>query len=255
MRSAGRGRRERLGARPAEAAATGGGASQTHVALAGAALVAGVLLGVAARGAGPLPGDLALTRALQRLPPDGAPGAVLGSVAGVVRLLPIVALVVALAGRRWAAALLILLAGAGSLLIGDGLLKPLAVRPRPSAELVRVLEPHGAGDYGFPSSTTMLACASLGLIAYFAWRARARLARPVAAVALIVAPLLIVATGLSRLYVGAHWATDVLGSWLFGTAWLLALLALHRWWLAGRAGARPDPRPPAAPPGRPRSLP
>lgn len=34
---------------------------------------------------------------------------------------------------------------------------------------------------------------------------------------------MVVVVGLSRVYAGEHWASDVLGGWLFGAAFLLAL--------------------------------
>ena len=98
-----------------------------------ALVVVGSLLAFTAHRAGPLPGDLVLTQFLQGLlPPNGAAGSLLSYVGDMVWLLPVVALTLALLGRRWLAALFILLASLSGTLIGDAF-KLLVARPRPSA--------------------------------------------------------------------------------------------------------------------------
>ena len=131
-----------------------------------ALVVGGSVLAFAARGAGALPGDLALTRSLQKLPPDSTLGSLLSYAGEVVWFLPIAALAVALLMGRWLAALFILLASLTSVLIGDAL-KLLVASPRPSPELVRVVDPRQG--YGFPSVTAFLSVALLGMIGYLIW--------------------------------------------------------------------------------------
>lgn len=63
-----------------------------------ALVAAGTLLALAARGAGPLPGDLALTRLLQDLPPDGVAGSLLSRAGDMVWVLLAVAFLMALLG-------------------------------------------------------------------------------------------------------------------------------------------------------------
>ena len=145
----------------------------------------------------------------------------------VVWFLPLAALAVALLMRRWLAASFILLASLTSVFIGEAL-KLLVASPRPPAELVRVVDPQQG--YGFPSITAFLSVVLLGMIVYLIWQPR----RPVV---VGILPLVVLLIGLSRMYIGEHWATDVVGGWLFGGAWLLVLMAAHRWWVFRRAGS------------------
>ena len=116
----------------------------------------------------------------------------------------------------------------------DGRSQPVAARVRSSVELVRIYEP--SGGYGFPSTTALLSVVLLGTICYLAWQERPR--RPFVAVLLCVSLLSVLANGISRVYVGEHWAADILGGWPFGSVWLLILLAIHRWWFSKQGRPR-----------------
>ena len=197
------------------------------------ALVSLALLGAAARGAGPLPGDLAVTRLLQGVPADGPLGLVLIYAGDVAWFLPVVALVVAMLAHRWTGAIYVLLSVAASLLAGE-VLKLLVRRPRPSADLVARYEvPEG---YGFPSATALFTVVVLGVACYLILHSPAP--RPAAFAATGASAVVISTVGLSRVYVGEHWASDVLGGWLSGGALLLVAIFVFRSLLAYGAGGR-----------------
>ena len=180
---------------------------------------AGTALAFAARGAGPLPGDLLVARLLQGLGGlGGLVGALLFRADIVVWPVLTTALAVTLLLRRWSSAALVFLASLTGLLTGIAL-KRIVARPRPSAELVHVLD--AEQGYGFPSTTACLSVVLLGVVVYLVWWAP--LPRPIQVVALGAASVSILVIGVSLVYAGEHWPSDVLGGWLFGTAWLIAL--------------------------------
>jgi undecaprenyl-diphosphatase len=83
----------------------------------------------------------------------------------------------------------------------------------------------GRAGKSFPSGHSLTSFVALGLLLIMLWSRltpgpRAGLA---AACALVVA-----AVGVSRLMLGVHYPTDVLGGWLFGLGWLLAVTLLAR---------------------------
>jgi membrane-associated phospholipid phosphatase len=204
------------------------------VALWVALVLAGSILGLMARGAGPLPGDSTATRWLQKsLPPEGLMGSLLSDTGRLVWYLPIAFLAVAVLRQRWLAMLFVLVGAVTGLLLGDAL-KLLVARPRPSVELVLVSEP--SDSYGFPSTTALLAVVLLGAVCYLVWQERPR--RPILAAVLCVSLLSLLASGISRVRAGEHWATDVLGGWLFGSAWLLILIFIHRRWFSRQGQPR-----------------
>ncbi|MDI5962751.1 phosphatase PAP2 family protein [Streptantibioticus silvisoli] len=99
-----------------------------------------------------------------------------------------------------------------------GVMEAIA-RPRPD----RAGWAAPASGFSFPSGHTTTSCLVAGVLcAVLAARLRPVAARWACAV---VAGWAVV-VGLSRVYLGVHWAGDVAGGWLFAVAWLSAA----RWW-------------------------
>ncbi len=136
----------------------------------------------------------------------GAPGvlAVLGVVAAVVFLLE--------GWRRAALLVLLTMAGAGIL---DTLLKHLYGRARPLPLFDFYPSPH---SYSFPSGHALFATCFFGGVAVLTSH---RFRHPVTQVAVwVVAVLAIALIGISRIYLGVHYPTDVLGGLAAGTVWV-----------------------------------
>ena len=55
----------------------------------------------------------------------------------------------------------------------------------------------------------------------------------------VVAAILAVLVGVSRIYLGVHWPSDVLAGWAAGAGWALAWLMLASW-LASKGEIEPD---------------
>ena len=119
---------------------------------------------------------------------------------------------------------LVVAAGLSSLL--NSALKVAVNRPRPTPGLVQVFAAEQGN--GFPSGHAFFAAVFLGLLAYFAFTyLRKRALRVLVLAGLLMLILLI---GASRVYLGAHWPSDVLGGYLFGAVFLAALIWFHRTW-------------------------
>lgn len=99
-------------------------------------------------------------------------------------------------------------------------LKPLygRVRPDPVEQLVRV------ADLSFPSGHAFGAACAYATFAYFC--ARYTRHRGAEVFAYTFAALLVALVGLTRIYLGVHYATDVLAGFAAGGAWAFALAAL-----------------------------
>jgi undecaprenyl-diphosphatase len=143
--------------------------------------------------------------------------------------------------RQWVAAALV-----AATALADGLtvlVKFIVARPRPTPDLVEVYRT--VSGYSFPSGHVVHYVAFYGIIAYLAWRRlRMRppcgLARSGLYLLLVVCCALVALVGPSRVFLGAHWPTDVLGGYLLGGACLLLLIACAERLLPG--GATPPTR-------------
>lgn len=118
----------------------------------------------------------------------------------------------------------------------EEVLKRVVERPRPSPLLVHVSEHETS--YGFPSGhATFFTWLSLLLVAVLL----TRLPRPWRPVAWVAAAAVIAVACLGRVWVGAHWPSDVAGGFLLGAGWTSVVL------VAGLGWARSANRPAEAP--------
>jgi undecaprenyl-diphosphatase len=81
-------------------------------------------------------------------------------------------------------------------------------------------------QYSFPSGHVLFFVVFFGLFAYLAWLNFISYTRILVVLACAV---LIILIGPSRVFLGAHWASDVLGGYMIGTIWLLILIFSYRW--------------------------
>lgn len=157
----------------------------------------------------------------------------IGGTIGMPVLAMIIMVVLALRRRSWTPVILIATAGAGSLLMTIAG-KRLVGRTRP--DLSDAVPPYEHSP-SFPSGHSLNAVVIAGIVAYLIiLRLHSKRARILTAAA---AALFAVAIGLSRVFLGHHWLTDVLAAWALGAAWLAIVITAHRLYLTVRKHREP----------------
>ena len=144
---------------------------------------------------------------------------------------PVAVTAAALAMRRWADAVFLALSTlAPAVNLG---IKELVARPRPDVDLWLVAET----GFAFPSGHSVFAAAFLGALVWMLGRPGTLEGWPVLRrITQGVLLLLILAVGASRVYMGVHWPSDVIGGFLFGALYLWLLISARRWLERRRAG-------------------
>ena len=148
-----------------------------------------------------------------------------GGTMWMVPITSVVLIVMWLRWRRWTPIVLMVIAVAGSLtmtVVG----KDLSGRARPPLEL-SIPPPETSAS--FPSGHSLNSLVIAGMVVYVLL---AYLDSTLARVsAVTIGALYAFAMGMSRVYLGHHWLTDVLAAWCLGIAWLTVVITCHRLWL------------------------
>ena len=143
---------------------------------------------------------------------------------GFVPWLLVVGTSLALMGAGLRPESIVCLAGSSLGWLVNQLFKLLIGRPRPSDLLVDV-----AGVFNFnsfPSGHVVFFTEFFGFMLFLAHVLLKR--GPLRQVLRILPSLLIVSVGLSRVYLGAHWPSDVVGAYLAGGLWLMVMIEVYR---------------------------
>lgn len=146
----------------------------------------------------------------------------------VITLVTLIAVTAFLIHRRPRHALIMGLT-VGLANISSNVLKSAYGRPRPD------LVPHGSYVYSasFPSGHSTLSAAMYLTLAMLI--ASLEPHRGTKVMVYVLAGLMVLAIGFSRVYLGVHWPSDVLAGWSLGAAW-----ALTAWWVLGLVGRGDD---------------
>ncbi|HZO70684.1 MAG TPA: phosphatase PAP2 family protein [Ktedonobacteraceae bacterium] len=155
------------------------------------------------------------------------------------------------AGIFWALrfrleALFILLTSSSGML--NMLVKRLIKRPRPTKELVAVARV--INEPSFPSGHVMQYINFYGLLIYLLatnWRSGR-----IRNILITICTALIICIGPSRIYLGAHWPSDVMAGYIYGGLWFSGIMALYlrvKSWIHPSVGKPPEIAKPLQQPG------
>ena len=124
----------------------------------------------------------------------------------------------------WAHAGRIIIAGSlvwATLIVGS-MLKLLFGRERPMSEYAANLR---VDTFSFPSGHSSGSMIAYGLLAYIALKL---LPQPYGWIAAIICGIIIFLIGVSRIYLGAHFPSDVLAGWILGAIFLCVIVFIVR---------------------------
>ncbi|WP_344148424.1 phosphatase PAP2 family protein [Kribbella yunnanensis] len=141
----------------------------------------------------------------------------LGEIWVLTALTIVVALLLRFFTQRWRPALFLTVGMLGAAALTFGF-KLLIGRHRPDASIVVGTVSTG---FSFPSGHSLSSAVFFLLLAALLWHSNATRLTKLAGTA--AALLLSLAIGLSRIYLGYHWATDVLAGWTLALTWLALL--------------------------------
>lgn len=99
------------------------------------------------------------------------------------------------------------------------IIKYIFLRPRPVG--IKLIE---QGGYSFPSGHSMMAVAFYGLLIYIIWNTKWRNVWKIFTTTLLV--ILILLIGISRIYVGVHFASDVIAGLSISLSYLIIFIEL-----------------------------
>ena len=154
----------------------------------------------------------------------------LGSTGGVVGVTLGVAVICLLFGK-WLEAPTFALTVLGSFLTSEWL-KRVFKRPRPPMPWLAA-----ATNYSFPSGHSLVTLALYGLLAYLVFQnLKPGRIRSILTGFLLVIPFLI---GISRIYLGVHYPSDVLGGWILAAVWIGSSVFVMKA-IRFRMGRKPD---------------
>lgn len=117
----------------------------------------------------------------------------------------------------------------------DGVLKVIVGRPRPPGAgiaLSNILLP--VNQFAYPSGHVLFYVVFFGFLSFLSWTYITGRLRWIS-VSICIA--LIVLIGPSRIFLGEHWVSDVLGSYIIGAFWLIVLILLYQMVLHRRSRA------------------
>ena len=124
---------------------------------------------------------------------------------------------------RWEAVASILAAVSSGII--NQLVKTIIQRPRPSGDIVDVF--YMLESYSFPSGHVMFYISYFGFLWYLAFTLLKRSWQR--SLLLAVFGGFIILVGVSRISLGQHWASDVLGAYLLGSLILAGIILLYQW--------------------------
>jgi Membrane-associated phospholipid phosphatase len=135
----------------------------------------------------------------------------------------LIVLAIYLLGLRWEAITAVIAALLPPLV--NVLVKDWIRRPRPTIDLVNVFGI--LNSYSFPSGHVMFYVGFFGFLWFLVYTLLKRSWRRT--LLLIFLGSLIALVGISRIYLGQHWPSDVLGAYLLGGLTLVGILQFYRW--------------------------